>query len=190
VTVQDAEEFANRLAQIASPTRYNNSIDSLRAVFAIGIESGILTKNPFAGVGKQKPNAKHLELPSTEAFAAILKTVRAQGAWCSRPVADLIEFLAYTGCRLSEASNVRWEDVDFEREMLTIWATKHARYQNGERRPLPFNASLRNLLINLRDEPRYFRRKEREGYVLAVTECEKTLTQSLSRNRDETNHSS
>ena len=113
VTVQDTEEFANRLAGISSPTRYNNSIDSLRAVFAIGIDQGLLTKNPFAEVGKLKPRQKKLELPSTEAFTAILKTVRAQGAWCSRPVADLIEFLAYTGCRLSEASNVRWEDVDF-----------------------------------------------------------------------------
>jgi len=38
VSVKQAEEFAAALAKGLSPTRYNNSIDSLRAVFRIGMD--------------------------------------------------------------------------------------------------------------------------------------------------------
>jgi integrase len=32
--------------------------------------------------------------------------------------ADLLELLAYSGCRLHEATELRWQDVDFDRGCL------------------------------------------------------------------------
>jgi len=189
VSVKQAEEFAAALAKGLSPTRYNNSIDSLRAVFRIGMEEGLVSKNPFEGVGKLRPRVKQLKLPDTAAFSALLKIVRSKGAWCSRQVADLIEFLTYSGLRTYEAKMVQWSDIDFVRDTITVTggdpdtkddsATEDDRgTKNWSHRTLPLNDSLRRLLIDLRDNPRYFRNKGRTNYVLAVSECEKALSRA------------
>ncbi len=189
VSVKQAEEFAAALAKGLSPTRYNNSIDSLRAVFRIGMEEGLVSKNPFEGVGKLRPRAKQLKLPDTAAFSALLKIVRSKGAWCSRQVADLIEFLTYSGLRTYEAKMVQWSDIDFVRDTITVTGgdpdTKDDSVTEGDRgtknyshRTLPLNDSLRRLLIDLRDNPRYFRNKARTNHVLAVSECEKALSRA------------
>jgi integrase len=188
VSARQAEEFAAALAKGLSPTRYNNSIDSLRAVFRIGIEEGLVSKNPFEKVGKLRPRAKQLKLPNTAAFFEILKIVRSKGAWCSRPVADLIEFLTYSGLRIYEAKMVKWSDIDFVRDTLTVTGgdlgTKNSvtggdrGTENYSHRTLPLNDSLRRLLIDLRDNPRYFRNKARKNHVLAVSECEKALSRA------------
>jgi integrase len=177
ISASKAEEFAASLAKGLSPTRYNNSIDSLRAVFRIGIEEGLVLKNPFEQVGKLRPRAKQLKLPNTAAFSAILKIVRSKGAWCSRPIADLIEFLTYSGLRLYEAKMVQWSDIDFVRDTLTVTGGDLGT-KNYSLRTLPLNDSLRRLLIDLRDNPRYFRNKARKNRVLAVSECEKALSRA------------
>jgi integrase len=45
---------------------------------------------------------------------------------------QLTIFLLYTGCRLSEALTLRWEDIDIEDGSVTFWDTK-----NGKARTVP-----------------------------------------------------
>ena len=46
-----------------------------------------------------------------------------------RVVTGAIELLLYTGCRLSEVLNLRWEDVDFAAGVITLAETKSGRPQ-------------------------------------------------------------
>ena len=84
---------------------------------------------------------------------------------------------------------VQWSDIDFVRDTITVTggdpdtkddsATEDDRgTKNWSHRTLPLNDSLRRLLIDLRDNPRYFRNKARTNYVLAVSECEKALSRA------------
>jgi integrase len=45
---------------------------------------------------------------------------------------DFIDVLFYTGCRLSEACNLTWADVDFDRMTITLWTRKR---RAGSREP-------------------------------------------------------
>jgi integrase len=90
---------------------------TLRMIFVAAIEYGMIFRNPAEGIPKRRPSRKHLELPSREEFTGIVNTVRSTGAWRHTQCGDLIEFLAYSGCRIDEARNVRWTDVEGD----SIW---------------------------------------------------------------------
>jgi integrase len=42
-------------------------------------------------------------------------------------VTDLVEVLVDTGCRLSEVLDLRYEDVNFETKLISIWINKGER---------------------------------------------------------------
>jgi integrase len=132
----------------------------------------MIFRNPAESVTKRTPNRKHLELPSREEFSTIVSAVRRNGAWCSQQCGDLIEFLAYSGCRLDESRHVRWADV--EADSIWIHGGKTGT-KNSERRQVPIIAAMRTLLHDLRTNPRYCRDDSRAGYVLAVRECQKAI---------------
>jgi integrase len=175
ITESDCAAWASRYAKQYSPTRYNNAVDTFRGIFQEAIKSGMIFRNPATGLSKRRPNKKHFELPNSEQFPAIVKAVREEGAWCSKQCGDLIEFLAYSGCRLDEAKHVRWIDVRADE----IWIHGGAQgTKNMERRQVPIIKPLAILLQDLRDSPRYVRNADRGGYVLAVSECQKALTKA------------
>jgi integrase len=172
VLEKDCQEWAARFAKEYSPTRYNNSVDTLRQIFEIAIDQGLIFRNPAEKLGKRKPNGKHLDLPTREQFAEIVRLVRSEGAWCSRQCADLIQFLAFSGCRLSEAKNVKWTDL----KEGGIWIHGgEAGTKNMESRFVPIVPAMRALLDDLKANPRYIRNEARAEYVLAVCECQKAL---------------
>jgi len=42
-------------------------------------------------------------------------------------VADLVEVLVDTGCRLSEILNLRYEDINFDTNLISLWVTKSSK---------------------------------------------------------------
>ena len=58
-------------------------------------------------------------------------------------VADLVEVLVDSGCRLSEVLDLRYEDINFETNLITIWINK------GDRpRSIPMTERVRTILKN------------------------------------------
>ena len=156
-----------------SATLYNNTLDSLRHILDLAIEHGLIARNPAAAIQKVKVSQKKLELPSSLQFRQIIELMRNSGAAASDGCADLVEFLAYSGMRATEAAGVRWADIDFERGRIYIASGKgwQARY-------IPLLDAMRELLGRIKATPRWFRAEARRkaGYVLSVVECEKALT--------------
>jgi integrase len=171
VTEAACQQWAKRYSEHCSATRYNNTVDRLRKILDIGISQGLLYRNPAARLAKQTARPKHVDVPTSDEFATVVRSVREAGAWCSQQCGDLIEFLAFSGARIGEARQVRWDDI----EPNGIWITGgETGTKNHERRFVPFNAKLRALVTDLRDNPRLFR-GEREGYVLAISECQEAI---------------
>jgi integrase len=69
---------------------------------------------------------------------------------------DYVRFLAYSGARRNEALRVRWKDVDFEHEQVTIGAEGDSK--NAKARVVDFNPALKKHLLEM---------KERSGRVSA-----------------------
>ena len=64
--------------------------------------------------------------------------------------ANLVEFLAYSGCRLGEAINVTWGDIDFERETLKVTGGAKGT-KNSREREIPLFAPVKGLLTRMRN---------------------------------------
>jgi integrase len=76
------------------------------------------------------------------------------GGWGPR-VADLVEFLAYSGLRIhSEAVWVRWEDVDWQRKEIVVRGNPQTGTRNSEVRRLPLIPYMEALLTRLQDKRR------------------------------------
>jgi integrase len=132
ITKADCLSWAGRFARTGSATAYNNTVKVFRNVMEIGVEMGARYDNPVNHVDWVKPGKKELTLPSLEQFDRWLAAVVASGTpWAAR-AADTIQFLAFTGCRLNEAANVTWQDVDFSTGRISVRITK-----NSETRTVP-----------------------------------------------------
>ncbi len=83
-------------------------------------------------VNSNKATAKHLPKPENR------RTLY------SRVTTAAIELLLFTGCRLSEVLNLRWEQVDFEDGIITLRETKAGRPQ-----VVVINAQARQVLKQL-----------------------------------------
>ena len=149
-----------------------------RHIFELAIGRGLIARNPALEVTKVKVPQRKLELPSSEQFKKIVEHTRNSGSATSQGCGDLVEFLAYSGCRINEAARVRWADVDEERGRIFIAPAK-----NDQSRFIPLLDSMKGLLERIRKTPRWFRAEHRKsaGCILSVSECEEALTKACEK---------
>jgi integrase len=160
-----------------SASRFNNTVDTLRKIFEIGIRNGIILSNPAKTIGKVSPKQKPTRIPAREQFAKLVKEIRNAKGAVSQCSADLVEFLAYTGCRIDESRWVKWTDVDRQGKQIWIAGHESTGTKSGEGRWIPIIPAMERLLDDLAANPRYPRSAKRKegGYVLAVRECQKAI---------------
>ena len=178
VTETDCLHWAAEYRAKFSETLYNNTLDTLRHIFDLAIKRGLIARNPAAEVEKIKVPQKKLELPSGEQFKRIVELIRNAGSATSDGCGDLVEFLAYSGLRATEAAGIRWTDVDFNQGRIYVAPGK-----TDQARFAPLLDSRRHLLARIKAEPRWFRAEHRRkaGYILSVSECEKALTSACKK---------
>jgi len=145
----------------------NGTIDSTRAIFKLALDRGLITKNPAVGLSKPTVLRKKMTLPSTEQFKALVETIRSSDSSSAQGQGDLIEFLAYSGCRIDEAQKITWDDIDFAKGRIYVAPGK-----NDHFRYVPMIPAMVDLLQRIQSMPRISRCTAREGdnYVLAVRE--------------------
>ena len=178
VTRQDCQTWAADVAGKVSPTRFNQFVRLLRWAFELAIEFGIRSDNSAASVKWVREKAKRLRLPEPQQFESLVNAVRTCG-WVDGPEsARFIEFLAYTGCRLSEAVNVRWEDVDFATGRLAVRGDPTTGTKNGLVRYVPLNPTAKALLETIRsDRPG----EAGTATILRQKDCRKALANACQR---------
>ncbi len=130
-----------------SSSAFNKAVDALRAVFDIARTAGVIYKNPAADITKAPAKQKRLALPNGEQFTAIVASIRNAGARWSQDCADIVRFLAYSGCRLREATAVQWGHVDTIKNQLTVPGTK----TDTSYRVVPLFPALAVLLKEIRE---------------------------------------
>ncbi|MBA3354296.1 MAG: site-specific integrase [Blastocatellia bacterium] len=150
LTRGDCADWARKFRKIASQTRYNNTVAGLRHVFDVAIEAGIIYGNPAAQLKRIKVRNKPPTLPARADFLRLVETVERAGAWCSRDCADLLQGLAFTGCRKSEAAAIEWRDLDFEIGEIVVRGDPTTGTKNWTIRRVPMIPDARALFQRMR----------------------------------------
>lgn len=104
-----------------------NTLETIHTVlhptFQLAVRDNIIRVNPSSGVMAQikkqswkKQTVRHsLTIEQQRAFIRYVDESPVFYHWSS-----LFKFLLGTGCRIGEAIGIRWEDVDFEKRMISI----------------------------------------------------------------------
>jgi len=178
ITQADCKKWASAYAKKASPTRYNNTIALLRHVLAIAIEAGVIYSNAAAVLKRAPVRGKEIALPSVEQFNALIAEMRDGHGRDSKNSADLAAGLAYTGCRIGEARQIQWRDVDFEAGEIVVRGDADTGTKNWELRRVPLICDARTLFQRMRSE----RVGEAlNAKVFRVGECQKALDRACKK---------
>ena len=166
------QEWANRFTAIKDAQYFNNTLSVLRAILEIG---GVPKDgNPARRIKRLGVKPTELHLPETGQFNQMLGVVESSGAGQAQQCADLMRFLAFSGCRISEARKVTWADVDLGRGEIRVWNAKRSKRSNASQtRQVPVIPPMRELLGRLqKSNPVPSER------VCALSECEKSLARA------------
>ena len=155
VQVQHCERWvAERGTKIAAISMaYELAI--LRALFDYAVKLGVMLTNPAKDIKRRKIIQQPMTIPTREQFKKLVEAIRqSDGREDSQnkaaPGADLVELLAYSGCRLNEGISITWADVDLEKGALSVTGGEKGT-KNHESRIIPLTDALRTHLLRIRD---------------------------------------
>jgi integrase len=178
ITQADCKKWANTYAKAASPTNYNNTAALLRHVLNVAIEAGVIYSNPAAGLKRAAIRGKEIALPSIDKFNALIDEMRAGHSRDSINCADFAAGLAFTGCRLGEARETAWRDVDFDAGEIVVRGDATTGTKNWELRRVPLIPDARTLFQQMRSERPG---EPLDAKVFRVGECQKALDRACKK---------
>jgi integrase len=173
ITEPQCRAWGKRFSEKFEAVNFNNTLAALRNILKRG---GLgHDKNPAMKLKRLGAKPKELTLPEPEQFDAIVKAVETSGAGQARHCADLVRFLAFSGCRISEAGQVLWQDVDFVRGEIRVHNAKRSKTTSAhDLRFVPIIPAMRELLERLYGE----QKPKPTDRVCVLGECEKSLTRA------------
>lgn len=119
-----------------------------------------------------------IALPATENFNALIAEMRVGHSRDSINCADLAAGLAFTGCRIGEAREISWRDIDFAAGEIVVRGDAETGTKNWELRRVPFIPDAGALFDRMRRE----RMDESlETKVFRVRECQKALDRACKK---------
>ncbi|MEO7168320.1 MAG: site-specific integrase, partial [Chthoniobacterales bacterium] len=178
ITRTQCREWAARFARKSSPTRHNNTLAVLRHVFDLAIECGVIYSNPASALKRKSIRRRALTLPSRAQFAAFIQTMETAGSRDSRNCADLAQGMAFTGCRVGEARQIEWRDLEFETGMIVVRGDPNEGTKNSEVRRVPMIAEAGALFERMRENRP---NESKDAKVFLVRECQKSMDRAAAR---------
>ncbi len=168
----DCRTWSARFRGRYSPSRFNAALSILRSIFETAIDSGARFGNPASCLKRARVQQTQLNLPSREQFLRFVDAIAVGGSRDSKNCADLVQFLAFSGARISEAIHVRWNDIDWEKKRMHVRGDPQTGTKNSETRFVPIIHDLERLLKRLQAERNG---KLPDSPVMKVRECQKSM---------------
>ena len=156
VQAQHCERWLTIRATKVQPQTMAHELNVMRTVFDYSVRLGLMLSNPAKDIKRRKVVQKPMVIPTRDQFRKLVTAIRENDGredsqQKAKPGADLVELLAYSGCRIAEAGAITWADADFEKNTLTVTGGAIGT-KNYESRIVPMTDALRALLLRLHQE--------------------------------------
>jgi integrase len=121
---QSEKWVVTRGKKIAAST-FHQELDTMRMIFDFAVEKGLMLTNPAAGIKRRRVTKKEMIIPTRDQLKSLIEAIRVSDGRLdsqqkAKAGADMVEFLAYSGCRIGEAREVLWRHVDFDKGVLWV----------------------------------------------------------------------
>lgn len=141
ITPLDIERFKTDRAKEVSVATTNRGLALLKSMFNRAIEWKKAKENPCNAVKLFKENNQRLRYLEQEDIQKLL-------ANCNGYLKGIITVALFAGLRKSEILNLKWNECDFNRQLIRITNTK-----NGETRSVPMHDVIKTTLIKIHKHP-------------------------------------
>lgn len=148
ITPQDIEQYKAKRAtdtfgknKKISPATVNRELATIKTMFNKAVTWGKIKESPAKSVQfLREPEGRVRYLEKEEIVKLLAK--------CSAKLRPIVIVALNTGMRRGEMLNLKWHDVDFQRDIISLFDTK-----NGESRKIPMNAQVKAALIRVKKHP-------------------------------------
>jgi len=129
----------HRLKGGTKPSTINTELNTIKAMLNKAVAWGHLAKNPAHGIKRLKEARRKVRFLSPEEIRGLLE---ASGARMRLIIAAML----YTGLRRNELIHLAWEDMDFDKKILSVQAKEGWHPKDYEVRRIPLNDRILGLL--------------------------------------------
>lgn len=137
------EQFKRKRMQEVKPASVNRSLSILKCLFYRAIDWGKFDgKNPVRKVKLLNEGNGRLRYLEREEIARLITN-------CEGNLKSIVILAVNTGMRRGEIFNLKWHDIDFNRNIIHLYKTK-----NKEKREVFLNEEVKNVLIAIRKHPK------------------------------------
>jgi len=181
VQAQHCERWLTERASKMAAQTLVHELDTMRLIFDYAVRLGLMLSNPAKDIKRRKIVSKPIVIPTREQFQKLVAQIRVSDGRAgsqkkAKAGADLVELLAYSGCRIHEGISIRWVDVDFEKNTVKVTGGERGT-KNHEERTIPMTDALRSLLLRLKDE----RKPKPEEFISQIDNAKKCLQTACRR---------
>ena len=152
------------LVEVANkPATINRHIATIKHMFTKAVEWELVEENILKKIRKVKlleENNRRLRYLSKEECANLINE-------CSEHLKPIVTLALHTGMRRGEILNLQWDNVDLKHGFILLDKTK-----SGERREVPLNGTVKNLLQGLK--------KTRNGNIVPLRKPDNENVTSIS----------
>lgn len=138
-----------------SPASVNSYLASVRSIFGTAVRWQYMMENPFKG----NPGIPEDDLPARILSREELRAVFDASERLTPVLTELWEFYLLTGARRSEALNLEWPEVDFDRGFITLVRTKGKSKRKKKFRKIVMRPRVRQILQDRKLFPQPFQFK-------------------------------
>jgi integrase len=124
ITAVKAIDVINPIAAKGNLETVKRLCQRLNEIMVYAVNTGLVTSNPLAGIGKayQNPVKQHLPTLKPDQLPTLLKTL--SFANIKTTTRCVIEWQLHTMVRPNEAAGARWDEIDFENNLWSIPAER------------------------------------------------------------------
>jgi integrase len=155
ITIEDVERFRNKRRHIKtwrgddrSPKTVNLEVQHLSRIFSFAIERGVNIENPCLRVKNLPADSRRTRHLSHEEETRLMPWLNGRREHL-RPI---VLIALHTGMRQGEIMQLRWADVDFQRNVINVVHGKEQSTKTGKGRTIPMNQIARDALLSIKRE--------------------------------------
>ena len=142
------ERYKQERLKFIKPITVNYELRLLKAFFAQAVKNNYIKDNPVVDIERLKVTSKQPRFFVKEELREVL-------IHCQKRDYPVFLTLASTGLRLGELINLEWNDVDLERQLITIKVKDFWEPKNSKPRAIPMTNKLVEVLKDLKKDSRW-----------------------------------
>ena len=151
-TSKNIDQF---ISSVAARSKFSASLyyRTLKAAFNKAVIWNYISENPFNKIKAPKVSKSYPAFIDYNELQLIISNT-------ARPfLIPLFNTAFYTGMRLAELVNMKWNWLDFQKNIITVKCDESFTTKNRKERIIPINSTLRNILLNHQPKIiKYFKR--------------------------------